>query len=49
MKTLLFQGDSITDCGRQREEVENCRLAYMGYGYAGLLASKIYCEQPEKD
>ena len=49
MKTLLFQGDSITDCSRQREEVENCRLAFMGSGYAGLLAAKIYREQPEKD
>ena len=49
MKTLLFQGDSITDCARQREEVENCRLAFMGSGYASLLAAKIYYEQPEKD
>lgn len=49
MKTLLFQGDSITDCSRQREELENCRLAYLGYGYASLLAAEIYCHQPEKD
>ena len=49
MKTLLFQGDSITDCGRAREEMEDTRHTFLGSGYPALLAARIYGEQPEKD
>ena len=38
MKTFLFQGDSITDAGRDDENQENFGL---GCGYALLLASDI--------
>lgn len=49
MKKLLFQGDSITDCGRAREEMEDTRHTFLGSGYPALLAAKLYGEQPEKD
>lgn len=38
MKTFLFQGDSITDAGRDDENNDNFGL---GCGYAFLLASEI--------
>ena len=40
--TLVFQGDSITDCGRNRED-----NASYGYGYANLLTSMFLYESPE--
>lgn len=43
--TILFTGDSITDCGRGREESQNHVL---GQGYPNLIASKLgnlYAEQ----
>lgn len=43
MKTILFQGDSITDAGR---EVNNDN--YAGHGYATLVKSQIGFEQPGK-
>jgi lysophospholipase L1-like esterase len=45
--TVLFQGDSITDCGRNREIIEP-NLA-MGEGYAMLTASKLLAAYPEKE
>ena len=39
MKTFLFQGDSITDADRIRENVDN-----FGYGYPNILASKYLSE-----
>ena len=44
MKTFLFQGDSITDAGRDDEKQG---LAGLGCGYAFLLASEI--ENNHKD
>ena len=41
MKTLLFQGDSITDADRCREADE-----YMGSGYASMTAGKIGMNYP---
>ena len=35
MKTFLFQGDSITDADRRREDINN-----FGYGYPNIVASK---------
>ncbi len=50
MKTILFQGDSITDCGRVREENKNffvrCyntvkRKTLLGDGYPHLVAAEM--------
>ena len=49
MKTLLFQGDSITDCSRAITEAEDTRHTFLGSGYVSLLAAEIYGDQPEKD
>ena len=44
---VLFQGDSITDCGRHREAVEpNVGL---GAGYAMLSAGRLLADHPEKN
>ena len=43
---VLFQGDSITDCGRHREAVEpNVGL---GSGYAMLAGGRLLADHPEK-
>ena len=39
---ILFQGDSITDCGRNREND-----AFMGSGYATMAAGELGCRYPE--
>ncbi len=50
MKTILFQGDSITDCGRVRQENNNffvkCyntikRKTLLGSGYPALVAAEL--------
>lgn len=43
MKTILFQGDSITDCGRSRENYD-----WIGEGYPVLVKAQLGFEQPEK-
>ena len=43
MKTILFQGDSITDCGRSRED-----NAQIGTGYALLVKSQLGFENPNQ-
>lgn len=43
MKTILFQGDSITDAGRSREVDYN-----LGFGYATMTAGKIGLDYPGK-
>jgi lysophospholipase L1-like esterase len=40
---VLFQGDSITDAGRDRENPE-----HMGYGYAMLAASWFHALYPDR-
>ena len=42
-KTILFQGDSITDCGRNRENDLD-----LGRGYAFLTAAELGCDKPEQ-
>lgn len=44
---ILFQGDSITDCGRarQNERANNCHA--LGQGYAGTIAGRLLCDHPE--
>ena len=45
--TLLFQGDSITDAGRSREDADkpNSQPA-LGNGYAWLAASQLLVDRP---
>lgn len=43
MKRILFQGDSITDCGRARDKDIN-----VGSGYALLVKSELGYENPGK-
>jgi lysophospholipase L1-like esterase len=47
-QTILFQGDSITDAGRNRnlEEERNLHQA-LGGGYAWLAASELLVDRPE--
>lgn len=40
-KIILFQGDSITDCGRSRESRNN-----MGHGYATLVGAALGAAEP---
>jgi lysophospholipase L1-like esterase len=42
--TILFQGDSITDGGRSRNEDLN---HVMGHGYAYLVAARLGADHPE--
>lgn len=43
MKTILFQGDSITDAGRSRQDEANT-----GIGYATLVRAELGLEYPEQ-
>ena len=43
MKTILFQGDSITDCERNRDD-SSC----LGQGYAVITAEKIAANYPDQ-
>jgi lysophospholipase L1-like esterase len=44
--TILFQGDSITDCGRSREAIPTWNGVGLGTGYAALVAARLLCERP---
>lgn len=47
MKTILFQGDSITDCTRSRDE--NASRAYrLSHGYAGMVAGELELSHPNE-
>ncbi len=43
--SLLFQGDSITDCGRPKDfdGYNDC----FGSGYVAMIASRILCDYPD--
>ena len=43
MKTILFQGDSITDCGWDRKDPLS-----LGIGYARLVAAELGFENPSE-
>ncbi len=43
LKVFLFQGDSITDAGRDRDRDDN-----YGYGYANLFAAEMAFEHPHQ-
>jgi lysophospholipase L1-like esterase len=45
MKTILFQGDSITDAGRDRNAESNSN---MGLGYPSLVKAHLGYENPAK-
>lgn len=44
--TFLFQGDSITDGNRTRDNDWN---HVMGHGYAYMIASRLWYDHPDKD
>lgn len=46
---ILFQGDSITDAGRKKEEPAANNSAALGKGYAFLAASDLLNKYPEKN
>ncbi len=45
MKTILFQGDSITDCSRDRNAAGAAPRAF-GYGYPLSVASRLALDHP---
>ncbi len=46
-RTVLFQGDSITDCGRRNCGGEGFDCHGMGPGYPGMVAAQLACDRPE--
>jgi lysophospholipase L1-like esterase len=44
---ILFQGDSITDAGRQREILESNHPQGLGSGYVNLIAAKLLNDKPQ--
>ncbi|MCH8475816.1 MAG: SGNH/GDSL hydrolase family protein [Opitutales bacterium] len=46
--TLLFQGDSITDVGRSRQDTESHSPFALGAGYAKIVAARLQFEAPQK-
>lgn len=48
-ETILFQGDSITDAGRNRSRYYANNLSGMGNGYVLLAASELLASHPDKD
>ncbi|MDR6945239.1 SGNH/GDSL hydrolase family protein [Mucilaginibacter pocheonensis] len=46
---ILFQGDSITDWGRDRNKTEPNTTSTLGSGYALITASKLLLDHPDKD
>lgn len=42
---LLFQGDSLTDCGRDKEATEPNEG--LGHGYVGLIGAHLLCDLPD--
>jgi lysophospholipase L1-like esterase len=47
--TILFQGDSITDAGRNKEENSYNNARAMGFGYAMLAGAALLEKHPEHD
>ena len=44
--TILFQGDSITDCGRNRDDSSANSLSALGMGYAMMVPAQLLAERP---
>lgn len=49
MKTFLFQGDSITDAGRSRQDHSSHSPFALGCGYAKILAGRFLQQNPGAD
>lgn len=47
--TILFQGDSITDCGRATCGGAGYNNNGLGPGYPGMIASRLLCDRPDVD
>jgi lysophospholipase L1-like esterase len=47
--TILFQGDSITDAGRKRDQPDANKQPAFGNGYAWLAASQLLVDSPDAD
>jgi len=47
--TVLFQGDSITDCGRNRANTTANNTGALGTGYPLLLAGMLRERHPDRD
>ena len=47
--TILFQGDSITDCGREKCGGAGFDCHGLGPGYPGMIAARLQCDRPEVD
>ena len=45
---ILFQGDSITDCGRKRESITCNNIDQLGAGYALFTATALLAKQADK-
>ncbi len=46
-KKILFQGDSITDCGRTSSGGAGFNGQGLGPGYPGMVASRLWCDHPD--
>ncbi|MGB8354785.1 MAG: SGNH/GDSL hydrolase family protein [Chthoniobacteraceae bacterium] len=44
--TILFQGDSITDCGRSRDDSNANSLGALGMGYAKMVPAQLLAQRP---
>lgn len=49
MTTILFQGDSVTDCGRRTSGGCGYEQGEMGPGYPGLVKSRLSCDFPDRE
>lgn len=47
--TILFQGDSVTDCGRKTSGGAGYETDDVGPGYPGLIKSRLSCDFPDRD
>lgn len=47
-KKILFQGDSITDCGRSREDIAGFNSFGVSPGYPGMVAADLWSKYPQE-
>jgi len=45
--TILFQGDSVTDCGRLLTGDTGFSNNGLGPGYPGMIAARLLCDRPD--
>lgn len=48
-QTILFQGDSITDCGRTGTGGAGFNDNGIGAGYPAMIRSRVMCDHPETE